>query len=335
MRTVLEVKDLNVWLGLGDKEVHITRGVSFDLQAGMTLSIVGESGSGKSITAMSLMGLLPAQSQFSATAMSFEGRELRSYSDDAMAGLRGNRMAMIFQDPMTSLNPYYTIGNQLEEVWLRHRKGPRSVARDRAAFLLERVRVPNAAARLRQYPHQLSGGLRQRVMIAMALMCEPAIVIADEPTTALDVNVQAEVLELLAELQNELGLAILLITHDLGVVAKLAQQVAVMYAGRFVETGPTSHILEAPQHPYTRALINAVPSIAARDSAARLKTIPGAAPSMTGPEIGCAFASRCEDARQSCLENIPLMIEIAPGRQHRCPIQLLEGAGAQLNGVVA
>jgi peptide/nickel transport system ATP-binding protein len=259
MSGLLNVEDLHVIIPLMAGDLHAVRGISFAVDAGETLCIVGESGCGKSLTSLALMDLLPKRARREATRLNFAGSDLLRLSRRAMTHIRGARMAMIFQEPMTSLNPAYSIGNQLSEMLLRHRRVSSSQARERAVFLLEKVGITAAASRLNQYPHQLSGGLRQRVMIAMALMCEPELIIADEPTTALDVTIQAQILHLMAGLQREFCMAMILITHDLGVVARVADRVAVMYAGQFVETGSVEQVFRAPMHPYTQGLLSCIP----------------------------------------------------------------------------
>ena len=318
MTALLEVTDLRVSIPLEDGVLNPVRGISFKVDKGETLCIVGESGCGKSLTSLSLMRLLPTRARTSASALRFVGKDLLALSEREMNALRGDRMAMIFQEPMTSLNPAYTIGNQLAEVYLRHRGGTARAAHERAIHLLERVGVTGAAERLRQYPHQLSGGLRQRVMIAMALMCEPQLIIADEPTTALDVTVQAQILRLLKELQREMGMAMILITHDLGVVARVADRVAVMYAGQIVESGNARQVFAEPSHPYTRGLLQCIPIPGQVQPGQRLGAIPGVVPSLTGELAGCAFANRCELAQAECRGGaIPDRVK-APLHQYRC-----------------
>jgi peptide/nickel transport system ATP-binding protein len=258
---LLEVQDLTVDIPLSEGVLHPVRGISFSVERGETVCIVGESGCGKSLTSLAIMGLLPKRADRKASALRIGDLDISTASQREMAHVRGNRMAMIFQEPMTSLNPAYTIGNQLEEALLQHRNVPRQEARERAIYLLEKVGITGAAGRLRQYPHQLSGGLRQRVMIAMALMCGPDLIIADEPTTALDVTIQAQILDLIKTLQDEIGMAVLFITHDMGVVAEVADRVVVMFKGHIVEQGDVETIFHNPQHPYTKALINAVPKL--------------------------------------------------------------------------
>jgi peptide/nickel transport system ATP-binding protein len=256
------------------------------------------------------------------------GERIDTLSDSAMSGLRGSKLAMIFQEPMTALNPVYTIGNQLEEAWLRHKDGSTREARERAVYLLEKVGITAAAERLRQYPHQLSGGLRQRVMIAMALMCGPALLIADEPTTALDVTIQAQILALLRELQSEFDLGVLLITHDLGVVARTADRVAVMYAGEFVETGTAREVFGEAAHPYTRGLLEALPIPGRAERGSKLAAIPGTVPSMTEELDGCWFYGRCPRGVPSCAVGRVEMTVPSPGRGWRCRIPYTEPPAA-------
>ncbi len=318
MSALLEVERLDVRIPLATGMLHPVRQVSFAVSPGEMLCIVGESGCGKSLTALSLMDLLPRRAERRAAKLVFDGIDLLHLGERRMADLRGDRMAMIFQEPMTSLNPAYTIGNQLVEVLQRHRQASRSAARDRAVHLLERVGITAAAERLAQYPHQLSGGLRQRVMIAMALMCAPKLMIADEPTTALDVTIQAQILHLLAEIQRELGVAIVLITHDLGIVARMATRVAVMYAGEIVETGTARELFERPLHPYTQGLLRCIPIPGKTGRSARLGAIPGTVPSLVGDITGCAFRNRCRFAEPACAGAAIALDEIAPGRAYRC-----------------
>jgi peptide/nickel transport system ATP-binding protein len=301
----LSVRDLRVEIPVSGGTLHAVRGLDFDVAKGETLCIVGESGCGKSLTSLALMDLLPSRARRSAARLEMDGIDLQALSRRRMDDLRGDRMAMIFQEPMTSLNPAYTIGDQLCEAWLRHKGGARGKARDRAAFLLGKVGITAAESRLGQYPHQLSGGLRQRVMIAMALMCGPELIIADEPTTALDVTIQAQILRLLADLQREFGMAMILITHDLGVVARVADKVAVMYAGEVVERGPAKQVFAAPAHPYTRGLLECIPVPGKTPPGARLGAIPGVVPSLVGETRGCAFRDRCPAAAADCAQAPP------------------------------
>ncbi|MDB5363043.1 MAG: peptide transporter substrate-binding protein [Rhodospirillales bacterium] len=311
---VLSVADLRVTFG---ERTEAVRGMSLSVARGETHCIVGESGCGKSVTSLAVMNLLPRGAARSAGHIRFHGRDLMGLSEREMARLRGDKIAMIFQEPMTSLNPAYTIGSQMAEVFERHRRAGRRAAMDRAAELLARVGVTAPGMRLGQYPHQLSGGLRQRVMIAMALMCDPELLIADEPTTALDVTVQAQILRLLQKLQQELGLALLLITHDLGVVARMAQRVSVMYAGQVVESGPAAAVFAAPTHPYTRGLLACipVPGTVRRDEP--LGSIPGMVPRIAPGFIGCGFRDRCGSAMPECAGAVPLR-DAGGGHTHLC-----------------
>jgi peptide/nickel transport system ATP-binding protein len=315
---VLDVKGLVVDIDVPAGVLHAVGGIDFAVAQGETFCLVGESGCGKTMAALAVMRLLPRRAKLSAEHISFEGRELLTASPGEMSRLRGERMAMIFQDPMTSLNPVYTVGNQLEEVFLRHGKGGRREARERARYLLDRVGIMAPELRLAQYPHQLSGGLRQRMMIAMALMCEPALIIADEPTTALDVTVQAQILHLLGDLQREFRMALILITHDLGVVARMADSVAVMYAGQIVETGAASEVFARPLHPYTQGLVNCLPVPGRTVRGARLGSIPGIVPPLIGDFSGCLFRNRCPYAEPRCAEAAIAFREIGTGRGSRC-----------------
>jgi peptide/nickel transport system ATP-binding protein len=316
---ILTVDGLEVSLPVPTGTLNAVQGVSFHVDRGETVCIVGESGCGKSLTALAIMDLLPKRARRTAHELSLLGEPIIGVPESAMSDLRGNRMAMIFQEPMTSLNPAYTIGNQLEEALLRHRRVSRSEARDRAVHLLERVGIPAAGQRLRQYPHQLSGGLRQRVMIAMALMTGPDLIIADEPTTALDVTIQAQILHLLAELQREFHMGLVLITHDLGVVARIATRVVVMYAGQVVETGTAAEVFGTPRHPYTRGLLDCIPIPGKTKRGERLGTIPGMVPSLVGRIHGCHFAGRCGYAIDDCVAaDIALTAAPASGHLVRC-----------------
>jgi peptide/nickel transport system ATP-binding protein len=287
-------------------QMDAVRGVSLAVKRGETHCVVGESGCGKSISALSVMNLLPRGARRTADHIRFHGQDLLRVSEREIARLRGDKIAMIFQEPMTSLNPAYTIGSQMSEVFERHRRATRRQAMDRAAELLARVGISTPGMRLAQYPHQLSGGLRQRVMIAMALMCDPELLIADEPTTALDVTVQAQILRLLQKLQQELGLALLLITHDFGVVARMAQRVSVMYAGEVVETGTAAELFAAPTHPYTRGLLECIPVPGVVKAGEPLGNIPGTVPRIPPGFAGCGFRERCALATSECAETVPL-----------------------------
>jgi peptide/nickel transport system ATP-binding protein len=298
---LLDVQGLRVTFG----DTAAVRGASFTVARGETHCVVGESGCGKSVSALAVMNLLARGGRRSAERLEFAGQDLLALPERRMAALRGDRMAMIFQEPMTSLNPAYTIGSQMAEVYTRHRGGSRRAALDRAAGLLAKVGITAPGMRLGQFPHQLSGGLRQRVMIAMALMCDPELLIADEPTTALDVTVQAQILRLLAELQRDLGLAILLITHDLGIVARIAHRVSVMYAGEVVESAPTAALFADPSHPYTRGLLACVPMPGTVKRDEPLGSIPGIVPRIQPGFEGCAFRDRCNHAAPICAGPVP------------------------------
>jgi peptide/nickel transport system ATP-binding protein len=297
---ILDVQQLEVSIPTAGGLLKPVRDLSIHVDEGETLCIVGESGSGKSLTSLAIMDLLPRKARREARALSFAGQNLLDRSSREMSHIRGADMAMIFQEPMTSLNPAYTVGDQLEEAYLLHRRAPRREARDRAILMLEKVGIPGAAGRLRSYPHQLSGGQRQRVMIAMALMCGPRLLIADEPTTALDVTIQAQILSLLISLQNEFRMAMILITHDLGVVANVADRVAVMYAGEIVETGAAADVLRRPKHPYTQGLLACLPVPGETPRGSRLGSIPGIVPNLASLPPGCKFAERCPHAVDAC-----------------------------------
>jgi len=330
----LDVQDLSVDIATPPGPLHAVREVSFQVRRGETLCLVGESGCGKSMTSLAIMGLLPKAARRSAARLDLLGEDLSNAGRRQMNALRGARMAMIFQEPMTALNPAYTIGEQLTEHYRRHRRASAAQARDRAAELLGKVGIASAGERLVQYPHQLSGGLRQRVMIAMALMCGPELLIADEPSTALDVTIQAQILRLLADLQKELGIAMVLITHDLGVVARIAHQVAVMYAGQIVESGPAAQLFAEPRHPYTKGLIGCIPVPGHTRPGETLGTIPGIVPALTGELAGCAFVDRCGYSHPNCRNAIPMRRQ--EERQWRCILERLPvpgRAGAQLAGV--
>ena len=322
MSAILEVEGLTVDIPLPGGVLHAVQNVSFSLDRGETLCLVGESGCGKSLTSLAIMDLLPKSAIRRANGLVLCGEDLLAKSERQMNDIRGERMSMIFQEPMTSLNPAYTIGNQLEEVFRRHRGENRRQATDRAVYLLERVGITAAASRLGQYPHQLSGGLRQRVMIAMALMCEPDLVIADEPTTALDVTIQAQILLLLAELQAEFQMGLILITHDLGVVSRVAEQVAVMYAGQIVEQASMQAIFEAPLHPYTQGLLDCILIPGKKPRGSQLGVIPGMVPSLVGDMVGCRFRDRCGHAMPACAgEDVPLRPTADDGHSYRCVLE--------------
>ncbi len=305
---LLKVHDLRVeFVGRG-RVVRAVRGLSYELRAGETLAIVGESGSGKSVSALTLLGLLPARtSRVSAGSAMFEGRDLLRLSSRELEDVRGARIAMIFQDPLSSLNPVLTIERQITEMLERHTRLTGAQARARAIELLRMVGIPDAERRLRDYPHQYSGGMRQRAMIAIALSCEPALLIADEPTTALDVTIQAQILALLARLREELGMAVLLITHDLGIVAGLADRIAVMYAGHVVETGPTETVLIDPAHPYTAGLLRSLPRLD-QPRTGPLTPIEGTPPDLASTLTGCPFAPRCAWRLPQCWSDDPPLV---------------------------
>ena len=329
MNTVLEVKGLNVDLSLPAGILHAVREVSFNVRKGETFSLVGESGCGKTMTALAVMGLLPRSARRWAEGIRFEGEDITDADDARMTTIRGARMTMIFQEPMTSLDPCYTIGDQLEEVVLEHKKITRREARERAVFLLEKVGITAAASRLKQYPHQLSGGLRQRVMIAMSLMCGPSLIIADEPTTALDVTIQAQILALLVSVQREYATGMILITHDLGVVARTSDRLAVMYCGQVVETGSVEEVFRHPLHPYTRGLMRCIPVPGKTRPGQKLETIPGIVPTPIGELTGCAFRNRCPFARPECARGDVQEIRLSPERAYRCildPDDVVEGS---------
>ena len=318
MSTVLDIAGLHVRF----PALHAVRGISLRMEAGQTHCLVGESGSGKSLTALGVMGLLPRGARREAEHILYDGSDISNLGERQMAKLRGDRMAMIFQEPMTSLNPAYTVGSQMTEVLRRHRGLRQDAAVERSAAMLTRVGISAASMRLGQFPHQLSGGLRQRVMIAMALLCEPKLLIADEPTTALDVTVQAQILRLLAELQRDLGLAVLLITHDLGVVARVAHQVSVMYAGEIVEQAPVPELFARPTHPYTRGLLASIPVPGKVRRGERLGSIRGTVPHIAPGFVGCAFRDRCDHAVPSCAVLAPLR-DAAAGHTYRCRLETL------------
>ncbi len=325
---VLSVEDLSI--RFRGQPVDLIDGVSFSIDRGKTLCLVGESGCGKSVTSLAVMGLLPKRAAtINSGRVRFRGQDLLGMSADALTSLRGNRMAMIFQEPMTSLNPVFTVGDQVAEAVRRHRRCSVKEARDRALEMFRKVRMPAAEKRLDDYPHQLSGGMRQRVMIAMALANDPELLIADEPTTALDVTIQAQILDLMRELQEETGAALLMITHDLGVVAEIADEVAVMYAGRIVESGPVARIFNEPQHPYTLGLMGSMPAISGRQG--RLITIPGSVPGPESMPPGCRFATRCPFATAECDAARPPLVPDAAGGANACikaPLELHIQQGA-------
>ncbi len=317
---LLDVRDLQTHFRTGRGLHRAVDGVSFSVAAGRTLGIVGESGCGKSVTSLSIMGLVPEPPGIRAGGqILFQGEDLLRKSHTEMERIRGRDIAMIFQEPMTSLNPVYTVGQQIAET-VRHHEGlSKRAAFDRAAEMLSLVQIPNATKRVHDYPHQFSGGMRQRVMIAMALSCNPKLLIADEPTTALDVTIQAQILELMNEMKQRLGMSILLITHAMGVVAETAQRVIVMYAGKVVEDATVENLFANPRHPYTQGLIRSIPRIdLAATTHTRLEAIPGSVPSLLNPPVGCRFAARCRFATEACTAAEPPLREVAPGHKVAC-----------------
>ena len=317
MKPLLAISDLSVTFATDRGHVQALDGVSIDVMAGETLAIVGESGSGKSVTALSILGLLGDSGQVKAGKIEFEGEDLTSVPASRLREIRGNQIAFIFQEPMSSLNPVLTIGTQVAEpIWLHHKKSwPDAIAE--AGELLAKVAIPDAEDRLDDYPHQFSGGMRQRVMIAMALACQPRLIIADEPTTALDVTVQAQILSLLKNLTKELGSSLILITHDLGVVARYADRVAVMYGGRIVETASALDLYKNPKHPYTNGLMASIPKLDG-DPGSRLITIDGQPPDLSDLPTGCAFHPRCPHAHQACRAGKPPLSSVAPNHERAC-----------------
>ncbi|GGS26319.1 ABC transporter ATP-binding protein [Streptomyces griseoviridis] len=314
---LLEVRDLHVEFRTRDGIAKAVNGVSYGVDAGRTLAVLGESGSGKSVTAQTVMGILDVPpGRITGGEVLFEGRDLLKLKEEERRTVRGAEMAMIFQDALSSLNPVLTVGDQLAEMFTVHRGMSRRDARARAVELMDRVRIPGARERVKQYPHQFSGGMRQRIMIAMAMALEPKLIIADEPTTALDVTVQAQVMDLLADLQREYDMGLILITHDLGVVADVADEIAVMYAGRIVETAPVHEIYKAPAHPYTRGLLDSIPRL---DQKGReLYAIKGLPPSLTAIPPGCAFHPRCPLARDVCRTDEPPLYQVGDTRGSAC-----------------
>ncbi|MDA7026171.1 ABC transporter ATP-binding protein [Bacillus sp. CLL-7-23] len=319
-KKVLEVDQLHVSFSTYGGSVKAVRGVTFDLYEGETFAIVGESGCGKSVTSQSIMQLLPKHSAtISGGSIYFKEKDLCRLSEKEMRTIRGAEISMIFQDPMTALNPTLTIGDQLTEAILEHQTISKGEAKKTVISMLELVGIPNPTERLKQYPHQFSGGMRQRIVIAMALICKPKILIADEPTTALDVTIQAQILELFKDLQRNTGVSIILITHDLGVVAQTADRIAVMYAGKIVETGMRKDIFYHPQHPYTKGLLKSVPRLDLED--AELVPIEGTPPDLFSPPAGCPFTARCSYAMEVCNRLYPVKTKISTGHDVCCWLQ--------------
>lgn len=317
---LLEVRDLQTSFLLGGRDPLVAvDGVGFTVGAGETMAIVGESGSGKSVTALSIMRLLPARvGQITDGSIHLAGRELTDLAEDEMRRVRGKEIGMIFQEPMTSLNPVHTVGAQIAEVMVQHEDITPREARERAIEMLDTVGISEPSKRVDSHPHEMSGGMRQRAMIAMALACRPSLLIADEPTTALDVTIQAQILDLMADLQDRFGMAIIFITHDLGVVAQIARRVVVMYAGQVVESGPVEEIFNRPRMPYTAGLIASIPRLRSSRRGERLRTIPGNVPSLAELGDGCRFASRCGHVEAGCLETPPELENVSEGHDARC-----------------
>ena len=331
---LLEVRDLQTTFTLGrSARIKAVDGVSFSIQPGETLAIVGESGSGKSVTSLSIMQLLPkGVGQITRGQILLRGRDLVTLGEAEMRKVRGKEIGMIFQEPMTSLNPVHTLGRQIAEVIIEHQHLPRAKAHERAIEMLALVGIPEPRKRADNFPHQMSGGMRQRAMIAMALSCQPSLLIADEPTTALDVTIQAQILELMKELQAQLGMAIIFITHDLGVVAEVADRVIVMYASQVVESGPVADIFERPRMPYTAGLLNSIPRLGSSAQRQRLETIPGQVPMLSRLPSGCRFRPRCAHAQPACGQSDPPLTLTPEGREVRClrwaELSLAEGVTA-------
>lgn len=317
MGNLLEVKDLRTYFYTDDGVVKAVDGVEFEVKAGETIGIVGESGCGKSITAMSILRLIQSPpGKIVSGEILFEGEDLVKVSEKRIREIRGNSISMIFQEPMTSLNPVFTAGYQIEEILKLHQNLDEKEAREKAIEMIRMVGIPNPERIADEYPHQLSGGMRQRIMIAMALACRPKMLIADEPTTALDVTIQAQILDLMNELKEKLNTSIMLITHDLGVIAEMADHVIVMYSGKVVEDAPTIELFENPKHPYTIGLMSSIPSLAKEGQ--RLETIPGVVPNPLYLPKGCYFHPRCKYATSECREVQPELVEIAPGHKSAC-----------------
>jgi peptide/nickel transport system ATP-binding protein len=317
---MLEIKGLKIHFGTEEGVLQAVDGVDLGIDAGETLGVVGESGCGKSVTALAIMRLLPMPpARIAGGEIRWRGQDLVAADDETVRALRATEIAMIFQEPMTSLNPVYTVGEQIAEVVRLHQTPNRRAALDRAVEMLRLVHIPNPERRVNDYPHQFSGGMRQRVMIAMALSCNPKLLIADEPTTALDVTIQAQILDLMTELKERLGMAVMLITHAMGVVAETAQRVVVMYAGKVVEEADVAELFRTPLHPYTRGLIRSIPRLdLAAAKKQRLETIAGTVPRLINPIPGCRFAARCAFVRDECRAATPPLIEVTPGHKVAC-----------------
>jgi peptide/nickel transport system ATP-binding protein len=318
--TLLDIRDLKTWFKTDDGMVRAVDGVDLHIDRGETVGVVGESGCGKTVTARSVLKLIDMPpGRFEGGQILWQGRDLIPLDQDEMNKIRAREIAIVFQEPMTSLNPVYTVGDQIAEVIALHQKLNRKQAMDGAAEMLRLVNIPNAQRRVHDYPHQFSGGMRQRVMIAMALSCQPKLLIADEPTTALDVTIQAQILELMQEMKERFGMAIMLITHAMGVVAETCQRVTVMYAGKVVEEAPVEALFGNPRHPYTQGLIRSIPRVdRAAEKKQRLEAIPGTVPSLLEPPPGCRFADRCKYVTDICVRGMPPLKEVGPGHYVRC-----------------
>lgn len=324
---ILTLRNLHIQFPGEQKPLSAVSGIDVSIPQGGIVGLVGESGCGKSLTALSILGLIPPPGAVTEGEILFEGQNLKRLSERALRHIRGNRIAMIFQDPMTSLNPVYSVGRQVAEVLRLHKKYSRTAAKKRTIELFGEVGIPDPDRRFDAYPRELSGGLRQRVMIAMAMACEPQLLIADEPTTALDVTIQAQILRLVERLRRERGASVLLITHNMGVVAQLCDEVSVMYAGQIVEQAETKALFQAPLHPYTQGLLAAIPST--EGTAERLRTIPGTVPDLNEMPQGCRFYPRCSKRQDSCQETVPPLLEVDSGHFVRCPVAVLRREGEQ------
>ncbi|MDO4547026.1 MAG: ABC transporter ATP-binding protein [Clostridia bacterium] len=331
MMALLEVKNLVTTFDIHVGKVQAVRGIDFSINEGEKVGIVGESGCGKSVSMMSILRLLPKYASITSDGMFFDGIDISNPTQQALRAIEGDKIGMVFQDPMTSLNPLYTIGNQLAEPLRIHRGMTKAQSRERALELLRLVDMPDPESRLSQYPHELSGGMRQRVMIAMAIACNPKLIIADEPTTALDVTIQAQILDLLSDLKNKLNTAIILITHDLGVIAGMCERVLVMYAGKIVEAGTTRELFYNPRHPYTWGLLRSIPSSTATKD--KLVPIPGTPPDLISPPAGCPFAPRCPYAMNICAEKMPESKNISDTHTACCFLMDEQAPGVEWGGV--
>lgn len=323
---ILEVNNLRTVFKSRGEEVQAVRGVSFQVGKGEIVGLVGESGSGKSVTMKAILGILPENAEVFGDSIKLNGTNLLELSEEEYRKLRGKEMTMIFQDPMTALNPLVKVGKQLEEVILRHSKCSKVEAKKKAIEMLAKVGIPTPEQRVKQYPHEFSGGMRQRVLIAMALACEPKLLIADEPTTALDVTIQAQILELLKELEGEYNTSIVLITHDMGVVASVCSKISIMYGGLIMETGTSEEIFYNPKHPYTKALLRAIPSLDLKEGE-RLQSIDGLPPSLINPPKGCPFAERCECVMEKCKNEMPQYYQFSETHQAMCFLNEQEQGG--------